>query len=169
MAVLRVIAAPVAGLAVAIVLFARSYGLDEVAQPGQLGPGFWPRLVLIGLAVACAAKIVIDVRRRRPGTVLPSAGPPPFSAVMLVIAVALMVGYVPAVPVLGFAVATVVFIVAFMRVGGVRSPVMLAATSVLATLSVLYVFVRVVYLPLPKGAGALETATIALYRALGIF
>lgn len=170
MAVLRVIAAPLVGLAVALVLFVRSYALDEVAQPGQLGPGFWPRLVLFGLAVACAAKLVTDVRVRRPGTpALASAGPVPFSGAMLIAAVALLAGYVLAMPLLGFAFATAVFIVAFMWIGGARSPVMLAATSALATVSVLYVFVKVVYLPLPKGAGPVETATIALYRALGIF
>lgn len=168
--VLRVIAAPLVGLAVAIALLVRSYALDEVAQAGQLGPGFWPRLVLLGLAVACVAKLVIDLRARRPGApALAAAGPPPFSGAMLVVAVALLVAYVLAVPVLGFAFATAAFVLAFMWIGGARSPVVLAATSVLATLSVLYVFVKVVYLPLPKGAGALETATIALYRALGIF
>ncbi|HYE91834.1 MAG TPA: hypothetical protein VEA38_12475, partial [Terriglobales bacterium] len=62
MAALRVVAAPLVGLAVAVGLFVRSYALDAVAQPGQLGPGFWPRLVLGGLAAACLAKLVTDVR-----------------------------------------------------------------------------------------------------------
>jgi hypothetical protein len=40
---------------------------------------------------------------------------------------------------------------------------------VVGTVILLYVFVKLVYLPLPKGAGPLEGLTIALYRALGIF
>ena len=34
---------------------------------------------------------------------------------------------------------------------------------------VLYVFVKVVYLPLPKGVGIFEELTVTLYRLLGIF
>ena len=37
------------------------------------------------------------------------------------------------------------------------------------TVSLLYLFVKVVYLPLPRGQGVVEDLTIALYRLLRIF
>ena len=50
---MRAVAAPLVGLAIALGLFVGARGLDAVAREGQLGPGFWPRLVLLGLGVAC--------------------------------------------------------------------------------------------------------------------
>ena len=79
--------------------------LDAVAREGQLGPGFWPRLVLIGLALACAATI-LTAWRRRPAS---NGGQPdlePISWPRLALAVALIVGYVALAPHLGFALVT---------------------------------------------------------------
>jgi hypothetical protein len=41
-------------------------------------------------------------------------------------------------------------------------------TSVLGTVILLYLFVKVVYLPLPKGAWFFEDLTLAVYRLLWI-
>jgi hypothetical protein len=40
---------------------------------------------------------------------------------------------------------------------------------VLGTVGLLYLFVKLVYLPLPKGDGPLEVVTLGLYRVLRIF
>jgi hypothetical protein len=56
-----------------------------------------------------------------------------------------------------------------MRVAGAVSAASVAMTAGVATVAVLYVFVKVVYLPLPKGGGPMEAVTIGLYRTLGIF
>jgi len=52
----RRVAAPLLGVVLAAVLFPGTWSLDGMAREGQLGPGFWPRLALLGLALACAAK-----------------------------------------------------------------------------------------------------------------
>lgn len=168
MTAFRAIAPPLGGLALAVALYVHTRGLDEVAQPGQLGPAFWPRLVLLGLAVSCVAKIVVDLRLRHRMRHVTDVRPP-MSAPKLGAAAGTLVLYALAIPVLGFALATAAFIAAFMTLAGARSVPGIAATAVLATVAVLYVFVRIVYLPLPKGAGAIENVTIALYRLLGIF
>lgn len=165
----RAIAPPLGGLALAVVLFFHTRGLDQVAQAGQLGPGFWPRMVLLGLGVSCLAKLVVDVRRGHGTARHVIDAPPPLSAARLAAAAGLLVLYALALPLLGFALATAGFVVAFMVLAGARSAIGIAATAVLTTVAVLYVFVRIVYLPLPKGAGAVEDVTIALYRLLGIF
>ena len=56
-----------------------------------------------------------------------------------------------------------------MRLVGMRRPLPLLVTALLGTVALLYVFVKVVYLPLPKGAGVMEDFTIFLYRLLWIF
>jgi len=160
--------APAAGLLVAFVLLGATRGLDEVAREGQLGPGFWPRLVLVALAATCAARLVLVWRRARAAG--PAAGPAaPADRLRLGAAIALIVLYAAAAPLLGFPLATAGFAAAFMTAAGARSVAGVAATALAGTVGLLYLFVRIVYLPLPKGAGPFETLTLALYRALGIF
>ncbi|HSE92971.1 MAG TPA: tripartite tricarboxylate transporter TctB family protein [Methylomirabilota bacterium] len=170
MAALARAAAPLAGLSAALALLAVTRGLDDVAREGQLGPGFWPRLVLAGLAVTCAARLVLawwagatrDAGSDAGAMALPSR-------LRLAAAVALILLYVVAAPVIGFPLATAAFVAGFMTVSGARSPGGAAVAAVGGTVGLLYLFVKVVYLPLPKGAGPFEAVTLALYRALGIF
>jgi putative tricarboxylic transport membrane protein len=164
----RVVAPPLAGVFLAIVLFWQTRSLDEVAQSGQLGPGFWPRLVLLGLGAASLAKLILDVRHAA-GPSAAGAERVAISTPRLVAGIAAVVLYVVAAPLLGFALATIAFVAAFMWLAGARSPLAIAATAVLSTVAVLYVFIKVVYLPLPKGAGPVENLTLGLYRLLGIF
>jgi putative tricarboxylic transport membrane protein len=158
--------APLGGLLLALVLFAASRGLDDVARESTLGPGFWPRLVLGGLALACLGKLAGAWRRRAGDEAAP---PPPISRGRLAAAVALILLYVLAAPAIGFALATAAFIAAFMGLAGARSPLVIAINALGGTVVLLYTFVKLVYLPLPKGGGAFETLTLALYRALRLF
>ena len=80
-----------------------------------------------------------------------------------------ILAYVIAAPRLGFPLATAAFIVAFMVVAGARRAPGIAATALLGTVILLYTFIKLVYLPFPKGDGPFERVTLALYRALGIF
>ncbi len=184
-------AAPLLGAALGLALLLTAGDLDQVARPGQLGPGFWPRLVLLGLVGACALKAITDWRRRpapRPGRdgepgapPAPAGGPavpgagqpaPPGGGLAwptLAGAAAAIVLYVLLTPWIGFALATALFVAAFMRLAGARSLPVVAAHAVAGTIGLLYAFVKLVYLPLPKGAGAFESLTLALYRALRIF
>src|SRR5437867_845167 len=161
------VVAPLAGVIVAVALFAATRGLDDVARREQLGPGFWPRLVLIGLGLACAAKVVENVRRT-----VPVDRADRLAGVRrgtLALAIATIVIYVALAPWLGFALVTVGFVAAFMVLAGARSLAAVGAGAVAGTVGLLYVFVKLVYLPLPKGDGVFETVTLALYRGLGIF
>ena len=161
------VVAPLAGVIVAAALFAGTRGLDDVARGEQLGSGFWPRLVLIGLGLACAAKVVENVRRT-----VPVDRADRLAGVRrgtLALAIATIVIYVALAPWLGFALVTVGFVAAFMVLAGARSLAAVGAGAVAGTVGLLYVFVKLVYLPLPKGDGVFETVTLALYRGLGIF
>ena len=85
-----------------MIALTRDVGLDAGAR-GSLGPGFWPRLALIGLALACC-----QARRR----VAPGEGSRRFHPVAAVLAVKLVaadravVAYVLLAPLIGFALAT---------------------------------------------------------------
>jgi putative tricarboxylic transport membrane protein len=160
--------APLAGLVLALGLLAATRGLGDLAREGQLGPSFWPRLVLVALAAVCALRAV-SVWRQPSGGPVAAPGAAPLDRRRLAIAIALILLYVSATPLVGFPLATATFIAAFAVVAGARRPAGVAAAAVIGTLGVLYLFVKVVYLPLPKGDGPLEAVTLSLYRLLGIF
>lgn len=151
----------------AVALFVAAGRLPVVPVPGQLGPDFWPRLVLVGLMGSCVLKFLEVARGRRA-----TAERSPvllLSLPKLAGGIALILGYPALVPFFGFPLTNFLFLLAFMRLAGTRRPFPLVAISVLGTVVLLYLFVKVVYLPLPKGAGVLEDLTIFLYRLLKIF
>lgn len=162
------VAALLAGVLGSAALWASTWPLDAMVPRGQLGPAFWPRLVLIGLAVACLLKLR-DERRARPGDVAAPEILPRVSASRLGLAIACILAYVITAPRLGFPLATAAFIAVFMRVAGARRVRSIAATALLGTVILLYTFIKLVYLPFPKGDGPFERVTLGLYRALGIF
>lgn len=164
-------AGPLLGIALAIALFVQTRGFDRFARSGQLGPGFWPRVVLVGLAVACAAKLVESWRTTRAGARSGAEAGElgEISRARLATGITLLVLYVALTPWIGFPLATGAFIGAFMRLSGARSGLTLAASAIIGTVTLLYGVVKLVYLPLPKGAGPFEALTIALLRGLGIF
>ena len=161
--------APLLGLVASVVLLVLAGDLDRFGRQGQLGPGFWPKVVLIGLSLACLAKLVGDWRAGRSGSSMAVTAAPPVARGTLALAVLLIVLYVFVTPLLGFPLATAAFIACFMALAGARTAGKIAATAVIGTVGLLYLFVRVVYLPLPKGDGPFEALTVGLYRALGIF
>lgn len=166
--------APLAGLLITLALVVASRGLDAVARGDQLGPGFWPRLVLGGLGLACLAKLAAEWRRAALGERLPDAAAralepaPEISRWRLGAAMLLIVLYVVATPWIGFPLATAGFIVGFMRLCGTRARLAIGANALIGTVALLYLFIKLVYLPLPKGEGPFEGLTLALYRGLGI-
>jgi putative tricarboxylic transport membrane protein len=166
---------PLLGLGAAVGLLILSRGLDQVARGAHLGPGFWPRLALAGLAAACLAR-AIAVRRPDAGPRAPAGGddptpeaPPAVARGLLITAIALVLLYVLATPLVGFPIATAGFVVLFMRVAGARSAPGILLSAVLGPIALSYVFVKLVYLPLPKGGRPFEDLTVALYRLLHIF
>ena len=148
-------------------LFVAAGRLPVVPVPGQLGPDFWPRLVLVGLMASCALKILEAVRSRQPKAA--QVPPPPLSRSKLAGGIVLVLGYTALAPLLGFPLTNFLFLLAFMRLAGTRRLVPLLAVAVVGTVALLYLFVKVVYLPLPKGAGVMEDLTLFLYRLLRIF
>jgi putative tricarboxylic transport membrane protein len=176
MTVSRQMVAPALGVIASCLLLLVTGGLDQGVPAGRLGPAFWPRLVLVCLAGTCLVRLAGALRGR---STTAAAGPDTTVAVdnapgtirwaRLGAAIALILLYVLATPVTGFPLTTVGFVAGFMWVSGARSAAGIAAAAVLGTVGLLYLFVKAVYLPLPKGDGPFEAATLALYRLLRIF
>jgi hypothetical protein len=102
------------GLAVSLVLLPQAYGLPKLPIV-PVGPGFYPTIVLIFLALTSGTLLVQDVlAHRRAGAVgAPSADGPSRAYGLVAAAFLLIAGYVVLLPLVGFRIATVLFVAEF--------------------------------------------------------
>jgi len=166
----------VLGLVVALVLaawFVVPSGGANLAADSFVGPATWPRAMLIGIA-ACSALLILrnvllyaDAQRASaPGALAPDEQ---FDNGKAAVGIAVLILYVVAMPVVGFALATVGFFLVWLPFGGMRRPHVVASVAVIGTIALLYAFVKLTTLPLDRGIGVFDSVTVFLYRLLGIY
>lgn len=139
-----------------------------IVDENALGPLSWPRVMILGTIITSVIWGFVRVRstyRTGSAEVTPVAIDP----VRLAIGIIVIVGYGTVIVFIGFAIATFLFLLCWLWLGGFRKLVPLLSCSLVGTLALLYLFLKVAYLPLPRGTGWMETFTIALYQYLGIF
>ena len=88
---------------------------------------------------------------------------------MIGLGVAFILGYGYLLPAIGFAASTLLYLVCWCLLGGMRKPLQIGLISVLGTTILLYLFVKLASMPLDRGQGVMGEASIALYRLLGIY
>jgi putative tricarboxylic transport membrane protein len=171
----RPLAAPVSFLAAAAVMLGFITDRPEEARAmarGIAGPTTWPTIMLYGVmlfALAWAVQRLALVMRHREGL-------PPVAAPMTVaggprvwFGIVLVLAYGYSLPLIGFALATVIYIALWLLLGGIRSPLQVTLTSVVGTVVFLYFFIKLALMPLDRGVGAIGEFSVALYRLLGIY
>ena len=126
----------------------------ESMARGLATPMTWPRLMLSGAGL-CAIGWAIE------------EGWKAFHFVQAPSADALAYAFV--IPWLGFTLATVIFLLLWFLIGGIRRPVKLLSVTLIGTGVLLFVFVKVALMPLDRGTGVFGEFTIALFRLLGIY
>ena len=167
-------AAPYAALlAGAAYLFHDAGRFAYSARPGELGPDFWPKAILILLMLACgwelAARLVS--RPAAPRAVAPThseaAAETRYPRLLAGGALATL-GYVLVLPQAGFFVSTALYLALFMLIGRYRRLGVIAATSLVGSLAFVFVFMRIVYVSLPLGAGPFQQLSLWILAMLGI-
>ena len=142
-------------LAISLVLLVKSFQLPSLPIV-PVGPGFYPAIVLSFMAAASALLVLQDLMRRRAPAVAGGRDAPRRNYRLVVIAFAIVGAYVVLLPLLGYRVATVLFVGALQAALGrprtARQWVELAAIA-LGTAAVSYfVFERYLLVLLPRGA-----------------
>ena len=164
-------------------LYYFALGIDTSAAADRIGPDFWPRAVLILLAMVCAyelAKSFLSADARSAGGMLQNylldhwgaadhakSAPPP-SVLRLGLGMGATLAYVLLVDVLGFFLATAAYLAAFVAVGGYRRWGVIAVCSLGGSLAMVVVFMKIVYVSLPLGAGPFRALSINLLALLGV-
>src|SRR5262245_59032332 len=159
------LAAPVATAAAALVL-ARWYiapGVDlEGMARGVTGPGTWPKAMLYCVAACSIIILIRNFFEIRTGAVA-GTGESEFDDAKLLPGIALLIAYGIGIVEIGMAWSTLVFVAGWLVLSGFRRALSVALVSVLGTAGVLYLFVKLCMMPLERGKGAFEAATIVLY------
>jgi putative tricarboxylic transport membrane protein len=144
-----------------------------VAKAGNLGPDFWPKL-LLGLTMAVClyeiAKTALFHRRKAPedGAGEEKAEVSKRYPGLLVIGTLMTVAYVYFVNILGFILCTFLYLALFMVVGRYRKVWVIASNSVIGTVLFVVIFMKAVYVSLPLGQGPFQQFSLLILKILGI-
>jgi len=161
--------------AVALCVLALAYvapGVDLAAMSrGVVGPATWPKAMLLCAAAAAAMLALLKVLElfglRSPREAAGDGDE--YHEARSIGVIALLIAYGIAIPLAGIAWATPVFLAGWLLLGGLRGPLLIGLTSILGSVGVLYFFVKLSLMPLDRGKGVFEQASVALYRLLGIY
>jgi putative tricarboxylic transport membrane protein len=142
-------------LAISLVLLVKSFQLPSLPIV-PVGPGFYPAIVLSFMAAASALLVLQDLMRHRAAAVADGGDAPRRNYRLVVIAFAIVGADVALLPLLGYRVATVLFVGALQAALGrprtARQWGALAAIA-LGTAAVSYfIFERYLLVLLPRGA-----------------
>lgn len=161
------VATLVSGMLLLHVLGTPALGVPQ----GAYGPQFWPELALIllvaGMVVLCAyrahACLVGRVRAESKND------EPATRGARVAFAITLIALYGAAFAVAGYVFATMAFLAVWLVFAHYRRPLRVVLVSVLGTMLPLYLLIKVAYMPLPRGTGVIEQATLQLYQWLRLF
>ncbi len=150
----------------AIVLWVMSIGFNEPLPMFEWGPAFWPRMLLVGILIAGLglAATAFMAPGGEPGAIEAAESLndiPSLTSwserIHVALIFAIPVLYVYAMHKMGFLLVTPIFLIVYMFVFGVRrwKPLLIVSLSVYA--AVVLVFVKLIFTPLPQGAGVFYT------------
>jgi hypothetical protein len=163
----------------AFVLIASAYfyvlagRFEFTVKAGNLGPDFWPKL-LLGLTMAvCLYEIAktaffCRVTASENGIDREKEATPKTYPGLLVIGTVLTVAYVYFVSILGFILCTFLYIVLFIIVGRYRKPWVITANGIVGTVLVVFIFMKAVYVSLPLGQGPFRQFSLLIMNMFGI-
>jgi len=150
----------------------------------RIGPDAWPKAMIVIMGLLCAYEIVkrlaLRSRAGAGGLIEGLARNPSGDSVSdasanavehhdkLAWGIALVVGYVIAVPWLGFFVTTALFLAVFPWFGGFRRPVLSGVVGLVGSFVLVVMFMRVAYVSLPLGEGPFLALSIRLLALIGV-
>ena len=165
-------------------LYYLAANFDYVPRSGAPGPDAWPKGIL---ALAMLAAVFGFVRAFRAPEeseeesllieVLPETEVPleaaleaesPRYPMLLIGGMIATLGYVYFVDKLGFFLTTTIYLVVFLLLGRYRRWRAIAGVSLIGSLVLMYVFMKIVYVSLPLGVGPFAELSIALMKLMGI-
>jgi putative tricarboxylic transport membrane protein len=161
------------GLLVSAYFYVLACQFGVVTRAGNLGPDFWPKLLLGLTMAACLYEIAKIALFHRGKALEDDAGEEKAEAPkrypgLLLIGTVMTVAYVYFLNILGFILCTFLYLALFMVVGRYRKVWVIAANSGIGTLLFVVIFMKVVYVSLPLGEGPFQQFSLLGLKMLGI-
>jgi len=131
----------------------------------KLGPGFWPKFILICMMILSFLVAVDAFRARKKLSkekefeAVKSVG----SRIRFFSALILIIAYFILMNVIGFIALTPFFLVAFMILLGEKSWPWMIILSVGMTIVIILAFTQAMYVPLPRGVGIFHDLSVLFY------
>ncbi len=165
----------VVGLAVAAALYHYARQIEFDPRPGALGPDFWPKTVIVLMALVCLfeiGRILLGLKGEAQGVAEVLEGEAdeedaPKYPGLLAGGIVLVIVYALVVNTVGFLLSTFLFLAAFMYLGRYRNHVAVWATSGVITLMSAVLFMRIAYVSLPRGVPPFDLVADAIRVLLG--
>lgn len=166
-------------LGLCVVFWIPTNGFESTV--GGPGPAMYPRILISLLALAMLVRLLQHYRETRVGTsslhtheetALEEGVEFDESLIdsrRVWVAVAFSVGYVFATLYLGWLIATFFLTIAFLVASGKRKLLPILGTALVFAFGLSYVFIKIVYISLPTGAGIFDVVTVRLYELMGIY
>lgn len=163
------------GVAIYLWIVAENFQYERV--PGRIGPDAWPKIVLVLMMATCLwqiARVVVFGAQPLPPDEADVEAPivPPDAGNFVYLAwigIATTAVYAFLMPLVGFFVSTVIFVAAVAAIAGrYLKPLPLLASSIIAPIVLMFVFMRIVYISLPLGRGPFKELSLVLLKVLGV-
>ncbi|MDQ0338208.1 putative tricarboxylic transport membrane protein [Caldalkalibacillus uzonensis] len=132
----------------------------------QLGPKFWPKLLLLGIVILTLVQLVktiVESLRKDRDEQGEQAYIRQLTDVRLVSMIALIFVYIVLLPQLGFILLTPVLLLFISWLVGVRPWWKNLLSTVVITAALIFVFGHFLQIPLPRGTGLLREISFFLY------
>lgn len=157
----------------ALILPQMMFHRGQPADVPGLGPGAWPNGVLAALAFFSAIWLALEIwniAKSLPSTSLIAPQEDDtyhFGKAIGGIALVLAFGWL--LPVLGFALATSLFLFVWCLYGGLRHPLALLLVPTVGTVALLWMFMGLALMPLSRGVGPFEQFSVAFLQLIRIY
>ena len=148
-------------LAFFLFMLFNSFKLHEIRRFGEIGSGFWPILILALASVLSAILLFSSLLKRKEQGEKDAEEPPSPESIasrkrarnIVILSSVATLFYIFAMQWVGFAVATLLFILAFIVILGERRKWVLIFSPLLVTVFILVVFSKFIAIPFPRGIG----------------
>lgn len=145
-------------LALAAWFYHLASNIDFTRRGDNLGPDFWPKLALISIMAVCAIQGLrfvfsdhISHQAANSVDAEETAEEAPQSAKLLAAGLFLTIAYGAFIGILGFLIATTLFMILFMYAGTHRAHMTIWLSSIIGAVAMTILFQKIVYVSLPRG------------------
>jgi putative tricarboxylic transport membrane protein len=164
-------------LTVSVYLYHLSNSFEYERMPRRIGPDIWPKIILLLMAVTALWGLAAIFFSAGSAASAPASEiaedealihPPEIHPWLVWICVAATLIYIYLLSVVGFFIATVVYLCVLMYLGHYRKPLRVAGLSVAIAFVFMFLFMRVVYVSLPLGVAPFEAVSNAMMALMGV-